>query len=378
MKDAMKHVHGSGDDGQKPTSARLTASGLGLILALVLILFALMSFLPEVTVQEFKTARPRTTVARTRVVQSKAVAPTTSLQKDLKNSAPVASIFKLIPKPMRLTRKVLVSKKWNSADDAFGRNEPPPGEEGGAFGPSSIACAKDAIYVLDTVHNRVLGYDKDGHAISLANLPTSGLVSDLVVDPSDSSLLVVDHFHDNIYKVKGNEATLLKSVPMKEDITYGSRFSYDASSATLLAYDFDKGGDVAVLQNGQTVDVAQRKVQALSFVTSDSEGNNLILNLKSRPNLTISFDKPVQGVEEVVTDGRGMIWVLYTLEGDYRMRRLARVDPVRRTTEVAEVDVWFPYDGTRRMTATANGVALIGGDYQEGRLLSFDYVGGSL
>ncbi len=92
--------------------------------------------------------------------------------------------------------------------------------------------------------------------------------------------------------------------------------------------------------------------------------------------IAITFDKPVACIEESLADSNGVIWVLYTLQGDYRMRRLARVDTSKGLAETAETDIWFSFDATRRMALTRKGVVLFAGDMKEGRIVVFDYNGG--
>ncbi len=257
----------------------------------------------------------------------------------------------LSPEPMRLLKKVLAGTKWNSGPNAFGLDKPPVGQEGATVGPAAVAYAQDRIHVLDNVNKRILRFDLNGNPLSSVVLAT-GIATDLAIDATGSSLLVIDHLNDRIYKVEGDEATFLAQVSMKKDFPLGTKFSYDAEAHTLLPQNLEQDGLARI------------------------DGNNIVLGLSNNEKLAIAFDKPVACVEEMLTDGRGIVWVLYTLEGDYRMRRVARVDRAQGTVGVAEIDVWFPFDATRHMAATQNGVVLFAGDQQEGRLVSFDYKGG--
>lgn len=76
-------------------------------------------------------------------------------------------------------------------------------------------------------------------------------------------------------------------------------------------------------------------------------------------------------------DPNGVIWVLFTLEGDYQTHRLARVDLAQNTAGVAQVDVLFSFDGTRRMAPTESGVVFFSSDENEGHVVTFNY-GGTL
>lgn len=254
----------------------------------------------------------------------------------------------LKPQSMRLDQKVLLKKKWNDGPDAFGLDKP-PGGEGARIGPAAVAFLNGNIYLLDNPNKRVLGFDQAGNRISSAPL-TNTVASDLSVDASGTSLVLVDHMNNTVYRVDGNETTLLATASIKDDYPLGTRFSYDPASDSLSA----------------------------SMGTEDQaaiDGNNVVLKLSKDNQLGIAFDKPVACVEEVMTDAKGIVWVLFTLEGDYRMRRVARVDPVNGSAGVAEVDVWFDFDATRHMAATQNGVVIFAGDREEGRLVSFDYQG---
>ena len=313
----------------------------------------------------------------------KAQAPSSRSQNDLggRAQAGVDDMGRLIPKPMKITTKVLLSKEWNSAADALSRDEPPEGMEGSSQGPHSVAYVNDTVYVLDSVKNRLLGYDKEGRLVSTVALPNTRLPADLVVNPSDSSLFVIDQYEQNIYKVKDGQATLIQSIPLK-DFSLGEKFGYDAVSGTLYINSPERHGDVALMVNGQVVDLNSRTVQQLSPVTGDFEGNdnyNILLNLKGGQDVRIRFGTPVQCVEEVTMDRNGIVWFLYTLEGDYRMYRLARVDLTQGTVGTADIDnLWYAHDGVRRMTVTENGVVVVAGDNQTGSVLSFEYAGSPL
>jgi hypothetical protein len=256
------------------------------------------------------------------------------------------------PQPMRLVKRVLVEKKWNDGPDAFGLDKPPAGKDGAVIGPAAVAFARGNIYLLDNVNRRLLGFDQSGQPISSVAIP-SNVATDLTVDASGNSLVLIDHMNDSLYKMDGNEAVLLGRVPLKQDFPLGTKFDYDAVSNTLHAQDLEQDGLVRI------------------------DGSNLILGGKGLENVTIPFDKPVACVEEMITDPNGIVWVLYTLEGDFRMRRIARVDRAQGSVGVAEVDAWFAFDSTRHMATTPQGVVLFAGDEKAGRLVAFDYAGGN-
>ncbi len=261
-----------------------------------------------------------------------------------KNSAPAIE-------PMRLSKRILVSERWNNGEKAFGLDRPPPGKEGAWIGPAAVAYFRGNTYILDTANKRVLGYDKDGAVISSVSLP-SNVASDLSVDASGSALIVVDHFNNKVYKIENKQATEIGMVSMKvDDIPLGTKFNFDPASNTLSPQNLEADGLVKI------------------------EDNNLTLGLGGDKKFTIPFDRPLAGVEEMITDSKGIIWVLYSLEGDYQMRRIARVDPARNTVGLAEIDCWFAFDATRHMAVTGNGVVVFAGDREEGRLVSFDYDG---
>ncbi len=64
---------------------------------------------------------------------------------------------------------------------------------------------------------------------------------------------------------------------------------------------------------------------------------------------------------------------MFTFEGDYRVRRLALIDPSNRAAGVELVDLEFPYENIRRMAPFGNGIVVVSGNEQNGILRSFDY-----
>jgi hypothetical protein len=279
---------------------------------------------------------------------------------------------------MQLTRKVLLEKTWNSAPDALGLTVPRDTDgsirEGSFVGPGAIAFAGDSIYVLDSSGNRLAVYDRAGNMVSSIALPGTSY-GDLVLSPTDSSLFVVDHLNDAILKVSGSDVSGVGSVSLKE-FSLGLKFGYDEASRTLYVHDFEFDRDIPLIVNGQALEPEARVAQALAPVRGDFEEEdrrNILLKFKGGQEMRIAFDVPVQCVEEMIMDRLGIVWVLYTLEGDFRMRRLARVDPLRQTVGVAPLDVFFLYDSTRHMTPSGNGIVIVAGDGDTGRVLSFEY-----
>jgi hypothetical protein len=127
-----------------------------------------------------------------------------------------------------------------------------------------------------------------------------------------------------------------------------------------------------------------RKVfrQPLPAPSNDSEilaevqdGKILVKHPRQQSVFVLSFESPVLCLEESVENSDGILWLLFTLEGDYRIRRLCRIDPERQTAQTAQIDVWFSFEATRRMDAADQGVVLLAGDDREARMILFDYQG---
>ncbi|MDB6026081.1 MAG: hypothetical protein JWM68_2304 [Verrucomicrobiales bacterium] len=365
---------------QQPETARPKSSkiGLALIFALVAILVVVMTKTPEAPTPI--ASKPAVTTAPAHVAEMP-VAPEiidTTPPQDKDVMEIVSHYPKLLPKPMELKQKVLVSKKWNSGADSFGLDKPADGQEGDTIAPASVLCVKDTIYVLDNVHNRVIGYDKEGNVVSTAQLPSGGLAVDLVLNPTDSSLFVIDQYQDKIHIVKGNEVTTLDAVPLRESLVVGARFGYDAATGTLWAQDMENGGEVAVLRDGKIVSPDARNQQMFSGASAVSQGESILLTLKTGEVLNIPFDTRVACVEQTETDANGIVWVMFTLDGDYHMRRVARIDPIQNTANVAALDIWFAFDGIRHMSSREKGLVFFVGAEQEGRVVSYDYAGAAL
>jgi hypothetical protein len=284
---------------------------------------------------------------------------------------------------MQLVQSVLLERAWNSTPDGLGRLIPRARDgsigEGVVLGPTAVAYANDLVYVFDNAERgrkRLVAYDASGRMISSVPLPGGESWGDLVVNPADSSVFVIDHLVDKIYEVQGDIVTELGPICLR-DFPVGLKFGYDEDSGTLYVHDYERG-DVPLITAGEPLDLEDRIVRNLEPVTGDLEEqdrHNVLLKLRDGQELRIGFDAPVQCVEETIMDRHGIVWVLYTLEGDFQMRRLARVDPLRHTVGVTSLDVYFPYESTRNMVASGNGVVIVAGNEETARVLSFEYSG---
>jgi hypothetical protein len=297
--------------------------------------------------------------------------------------SPVGAGSAVTPKAIHLTKKVLLEKPWNSAPEALGRFVPKSEDgtkEGLILGPTSVACIGDSIYVFDNNdpgRRRLAVYDANGRMRSSISLPGGLSWADLVVDSSDSSLFVIDHALNQIYKVRNGELNQTGPVSLK-DFSLGMRFGYDKGSGTLYVRDRERNEDVPILINNQPVNSSVQNAQTFSPVWGDfypENNSNLLLNFRDGSNLRVAFERRVESVDEMTMDQRGRVWVIFTLEGDYRVRRLAVVDPVRKAAGVELLDIQFPYENIRRMAPGRDGIVIVSGDDEKGLLRSYDYSG---
>jgi hypothetical protein len=364
---------------QRASSWHRIKTGFFFILAFGLIVFCFLIYFPRSPVENAKTSR--VSFQPERVTKANSVLAAVA---DGEEAQPADNVGRtLTAKPMHLTKKVLLEKHWNSEPAALGRFVPRNKDgtnEGAVLGPTSVACIGDSIYVFDNndpSKRRLAVYDKNGGMISSVSLPGGLSWADLVVDSSDSSLFVIDHALSKIYKVRDGEVTETSQVSLR-DFSLGMRFGYDESSGTLYVRDREQNRDIPILVNGEPVDSSKRNVQTLSPVWGDfdPENNyNLLLNFKDGQNLKVAFDARVESVDEMTMDRQGRVWVIFTLEGDYRVRRLALVDPVGKTAGVELLDIQFPYENIRRMTPSGNGIVIVSGDDEKGLLRSYEYSG---
>lgn len=277
----------------------------------------------------------------------------------------------LEPQPLPLQQTVLVQKEWNSDDAALGLLK---STDGPPLGPAAIACQNGKIYVLDSVKSRVLGFTMDGDTCATIPVPTSN-ASDLIIDPADDSVIVVSQLEDKVYEFQNGRLNKARSVSMRKNFEYPAKFSYDHRSKKLYARHQNHRERLAAAPNqASTGDLTEPEKN--QQVMTDVQGQELILKTDNSPDIfAITFDRPVGYIDETETDGNGIVWVLYTLAGDYRTRRLARIDTLNAKAETTQINVWFSFDATRRMTLTDTGVALMTGDASHGRIVKFDYAG---
>jgi hypothetical protein len=280
----------------------------------------------------------------------------------------------LEPRMMELHQSTLAEAAWNSNDSAFGLLKP---ENGPPVGPASITYHKGRVYLLDSVKGRVLGFSKADKSRTATALPTS-IATDLVVDPTDDSLVVVSQLEDKIYRFRNGKLNRTESVPMKKSYEYPAQFNYDRHSRSLYTQQPNRlGKRAAVLRQGAPRQAAERSDEQNLQVLTEVQDHQLRVKLDSNPQIfAVEFSQPVGFIDEAVVDENGTVWVLYTLKGDYRIRRLARIDTINAQAETALINVWFAFDATRRMTVTDSGVALMTGDEAQGRIVTFDYAGG--
>ncbi|MHC5082905.1 MAG: NHL repeat-containing protein [Planctomycetota bacterium] len=283
------------------------------------------------------------------------------------------AFIELQPSPMNLKQKVLVKQKWNK-DDGLALTV---NQEGPVTGPAAITCDDDNIHVLDNGKKRIVSFDHQGkrRATKPVSVPST-LSSDLLIDPTDQSFIVVSQLDNKVHHIRRNgKLKQTRSIEQLRKMTYPSKFSFSAADDSLLAQDLrQQNGLVGVMRKNRSIDPSARQVEKDPTVIYEAQGNKLILGFNSNPKVfAVTFDKPVVCIEEAVMDADGIVWVLYTLEGDWRMRRLARLDTHQDLVQTAETDIWFAFGATRRMALTKNGVVLLAGDLDEARIVKFDY-----
>ncbi len=221
----------------------------------------------------------------------------------------------LKPQPIHLTQKVLLEKQWNDGPAAFGRFTPKGHDgsnEGAILGPTSVACLGNFIYVFDNNDpnkRRLAVYDANGALASSLSLPGGLSWADLVVDLSDSSLFVVDHARDNLYKIRDGEIHELHTGSLR-DVALGMRFGYDEDSKTLYVRDRERQQDIPILVNGQAVESNSHDTPLLCPVYGDFDpdnNRNLLLNFKDGAHLTVAFDNPIESVDEMTVDAHNRV-----------------------------------------------------------------------
>jgi hypothetical protein len=334
---------------QKPGSNwRAAKSVFILILAVLLVLFWKQTFSGP-----SKTSAPPAAPAKN--VSTKTESVRLHLARKRLNAEPApdanaSTTAGLEPQAMKLEKRILAFRKWNGGPDSFGRYSPPPGQEGATVGPSSLAYVRGKLHLLDNVNKRIMVYDMNGNLLSSIPLPTHTM-TDLAVDKTGTQLLVIDHYENKVYKIEGDQLIFFSSISLREDLPIGTKFAFDTESNSLFTQEVHQDG------------------------LADIDGNNLIIGPNTDQKMSVAFDRPVACVEEVVTDAKGIVWVLFTLEGDFQMRRIARIDPAGGNVGTAELDVYFPFDSTRHMVAVGDGVVVFAGDPDTGKLISYRYAG---
>lgn len=280
----------------------------------------------------------------------------------------------LEPKQMTLRQATLAETVWNSSARAFGLLKP---ENGPPIGPASIAFHKGRVYLLDSVNERILSFSKAGKSRTEVPIATS-FASDLVVDPTNDSLLVISQLEDKIYRIRKGKVAKTVPVKLKRSFEYPAQFVFDRDTQSLHTQQQNRRGKRASVMNKNTsVQTADQPTEQNLPVLTDVRDHQLQVKADGNPQIfAVEFQQPVGFIDEAVVDDNGIVWVLFTLQGDYRVRRLARIDTVNAQAQTALIDVWFSFDATRRMAVTDSGVVLMTGDETQGRMVTFDYAGG--
>lgn len=280
----------------------------------------------------------------------------------------------LKPQPMILTQTIVTQKKWNSNDDAFGLLKP---EQGPPAGPASIAYHNGNVYILDSVNQRVLTFSKTGTLQHPPLTIPTNTGSDLLVDPADDSLVVVSQLDDKVHQFRNGQLQTTVSVPMKHDFEYPTKFNYDPHTKTLFVHKPNRRENLAVVAPTPNPKTDTQPVPQNPAVFTGVRANLLMLKTGDCEEIfAATFDRPVGYIDEAIADNEGIVWVLFTLQGDYRVRRLARIDTLNAQAETAQINIWFSFDATRRMALTDNGIVCMAGDAVYGRIVAFDYTGG--
>lgn len=275
---------------------------------------------------------------------------------------------------MVLRATVLARHRWNESPEAFCLVQEP---DGTAIGPAAIVCKKDEVHILDTAGGRILTYDLQGRRKRQTLIPTQ-LGSDLILDPSDDSFLVISQAEDRVHRIRPGRPLQTQPLGVARQLAYPARFRYDPSTETLLAQDGVRQNRwTGILRRNQKIfrQPISKPPTEPEVLAEVQDGKILVKSPRQKAVFSVSFDKPVRCVEETLENQDGVIWLLFTLEGDYRIRRFCRIDPERKTAQTAQIDVWFSFEATRRMDAADRGIVLLAGDEREGRMILFDYQG---
>lgn len=257
-----------------------------------------------------------------------------------------------------LARKVVISRPWGTGVGTFGFASE---GEGASTIPASLAVNSAGISVLDTANNRVLTFDQAGKLCKKVDLPTD-TASDLVAD--GANLVAVDQLNGKAFRIVGNtvaeEAISVKGLP------FGTKFSIDPAGKALQARDAAQGAMVSLATGARKA--AAVAVQVKGGALTLGVGDDVV---------AIDLGAQVIDAAEVVTDGKGVVWVLAGVaDGNGVAYKLLSFNAKRKAAKAATIQTYIPGDYTRRMVGANNGVLLFEGDSEAGRVVSFQPAGG--
>ena len=270
----------------------------------------------------------------------------------------VPAIVKVKAQPAGVSRKVVVSRPWGKGVGSFGFEAE---AEGASTIPAAVALNSVGINVLDTANKRVLTFDKAGKLLKKVDLPTA-TACDVVAD--GAGLVVVDQLNSTAYEVMGNRVSA-QSVDVK-GLALGTKFSLDPATKALQAREASQGALVSLANGSKTA----------ASVAVEVKGNTVLVGVGADV-VAVDLGAKVLDAAEVVTDGKGVVWMLVGLvDGDGVAFKLVSLDPAKKAAKAASIQTYIPGDCTRRMVGVDNGVLLFEGDSEAGRVVSFEPAGG--
>lgn len=270
----------------------------------------------------------------------------------------VPAIAKVKAQPAGVSRKVIVSRPWGTGVGTFGFSAE---AEGASTIPAAIALNSVGVNVLDTANKRVLTFDKAGKLLKKVDVPTA-TACDVVAD--GAGLVVIDQLNSTVYKVLGNRVSA-QAVDLK-GLAFGTKFAIDPSSKTLLGRDAAQGALVSLANGSKTA----------ASVVVEVKANTVLVGVGADV-VAIDLGAKVLDAAEVVTDGKGIVWMLVgVVDGDGVAFKLVSLDPVKKAAKAASIQTYIPGDCTRRMVGADSGVLLFEGDSEAGRIVSFEPAGG--
>lgn len=275
---------------------------------------------------------------------------------------------------VQFTRRVLVKRPWGKGGETFGKSVPLEGL-GAQDIPRSIAGDAGLIYLLDTVNSRVLVFAiANGKLAREIALPTA-TASDIIVDSSTSTLLVIDQAGKSVYKITDGKAALfskLDKIRAMDTIDSGARFSYDPASHILSARDASQGGYIPILKDNTPL--KDTEPQPMGQLSAQIQDQGVIISMPDGNTVRIFVNGTVLDVSEVAKSPKGVVWFLMSMYQDDKVyNRLVRFDPAKPPAGYAWIDTKLPDNTTRRMAAVDEGVVLFEGDSNEGRLVLYSY-----